>query len=137
MKELLTSIKRLTEAHQKQTYQACIELAREMFEKMFFKNISQLIHSFPKNHVTECQRLFWSGLKRAPEPIVFDYREPLHMEFIKSTADIFASVFGVKPETDLAIVAQMTQKVSFPKFKPVWYVRSNRPKHDSETEGSG
>jgi ubiquitin-activating enzyme E1 len=50
-----------------------------MFQDIFYNQISQLLHSFPSNHVTENGKLFWSGLKREPIPIKFDSRDPKHI----------------------------------------------------------
>ncbi len=54
------------------TLEECISWARLQFEDKFHNEIAQLLHSLPKDHVTSEGQLFWSGPKRAPDPLIFN-----------------------------------------------------------------
>jgi ubiquitin-activating enzyme E1 len=114
----LENVKKLIDVQQQHSYEACVEFARYTFQDIFYNQIAQLLHSFPLDHKTENGKLFWSGLKRAPEPIAFKSSDPLHIEFIQSTANILAHVFGLKPETNVAVVAKIADNIIVPEFQP-------------------
>ena len=54
------------------TFEECIAWARLQFEEKFHNEIAQLLHSLPKDHLTSEGQPFWSGPKRAPDPLVFN-----------------------------------------------------------------
>ena len=54
------------------SFDQCIVWARLRFEELFNNNIQQLLFNFPKDAVTSSGAPFWSGPKRAPEPLTFD-----------------------------------------------------------------
>lgn len=54
------------------TFEQCIVWARFQFEEKYANEIKQLLYSFPKDALTSSGQPFWSGPKRAPEPLVFD-----------------------------------------------------------------
>ena len=51
------------------------QIARLEFEDKFHNEIAQLLHSLPKDHVTSDGQPFWSGPKRAPDPLIFSVEE--------------------------------------------------------------
>lgn len=103
---------------QKNTYEACVELAKNVFEDIFYNQIAQLIHSFPLDHKIENGKLFWSGLKRAPAPIHFDSSDERHLEFLQATANIFAFIFNIPQEKDPRVVAKIADSIKTPEFQP-------------------
>ena len=114
----MEEVKKLILVQQKHSYEACIEVARNMFQDIFYNQIAQLLHSFPLEHKTEAGKLFWSGLKRPPVPVAFNSSDPKHLEFVQATANIFAHIFGLAPETNLAKIAKMSDNVIVPEFQP-------------------
>lgn len=54
------------------TFEECIVWARLQFERDYNNDIRQLLFSLPKDAVTSTGQPFWSGPKRAPEPLVFN-----------------------------------------------------------------
>lgn len=77
------------------SYNKCLKIAKETFHELFYTNISQLLHNFPRDHVTSSGALFWSGEKRPPTPITFDANDPLHMQFVLATAHVTAESLGI------------------------------------------
>lgn len=57
------------------SFDQCIVWARLRFEEYFNNNIQQLLFNFPKDAVTSSGATFWSGPKRAPEPLQFNVEE--------------------------------------------------------------
>lgn len=57
------------------TFEECIVWAMYQFQDKFHNEIAQLLYSLPKDHVTNDGQLFWSGPKRAPDPLVFSADE--------------------------------------------------------------
>ena len=54
------------------TFEECVVWARMQFEEKFSNEIRQLLFSLPKDAVTSSGQPFWSGPKRAPDPLTFD-----------------------------------------------------------------
>lgn len=54
------------------TFEECVIWARLQFEDKYNNTIRQLLFSLPKDAVTSTGQPFWSGPKRAPEPLSFN-----------------------------------------------------------------
>jgi ubiquitin-activating enzyme E1 len=54
------------------TFDECISWARLLFEDKYNNAIQQLLFSFPKDATTTTGQPFWSGPKRAPDPLTFN-----------------------------------------------------------------
>lgn len=54
------------------TIEECIVWARLQFEDKYNNSIRQLLYSLPKDALTSTGQPFWSGPKRAPDPLTFD-----------------------------------------------------------------
>lgn len=107
------------------SYTDCVVWARHKFQDLFVNKIKQLLHNFPLDKQVKSSGgsgpsvPFWSGAKKPPSPLVFDTEEPLHMEFIKTCANLRAGAFGLAIETDDAAVKAALSAVSVTEFKPV------------------
>ena len=74
----------------------CIVWARRQFESKFNNDIQQLLYNFPKDCTTSSGAPFWSGPKRAPDPLRFDNSNPTHMGFVVAAAHLHAFNYGIK-----------------------------------------
>ena len=54
------------------TFEECIIWVRLQFERDYNNDIRQLLFSLPKDAVTSTGQPFWSGPKRAPDPLTFN-----------------------------------------------------------------
>jgi ubiquitin-activating enzyme E1 len=54
------------------SFEECIIWARLQFEEKYNNSIRQLLFSLPKDSVTNTGQPFWSGPKRAPDPLSFN-----------------------------------------------------------------
>ncbi|GAA6062612.1 hypothetical protein JCM10212_002206 [Sporobolomyces blumeae] len=104
--------------HKPLGFDECIVWAREQFESEYVNEIKQLLYSLPKDLMTKEGTPFWSGPKRAPEPLKFDYNDPAHMEFIVAAANLHAFNYGLKGETDPKLFHQTLDTIQLPEFVP-------------------
>ncbi|KAG6331678.1 hypothetical protein ID866_7409 [Astraeus odoratus] len=100
------------------TFEECIVWARLQFEEKFNNAIRQLLHSLPKDHLTSTGQPFWSGPKRAPDPLAFDSSDPSHLAFIIAAANLHAYNYGLRGETDPNIFKKVADSVIVPEFTP-------------------
>eukprot|EP00040_Diaphanoeca_grandis_P004025 m.26770 g.26770 ORF g.26770 m.26770 type:complete len:1008 (+) comp15539_c0_seq2:94-3117(+) len=96
----------------------CIRWARTRFDEMFYETIAQLLYNFPADKLTTSGTPFWSGTKRCPKPVQFDASDETHMEFIVSTANLRAEVFGLSGERDPAAFVSVLEKIPACSFVP-------------------
>ncbi|KAJ6599342.1 ubiquitin activating enzyme [Mycena vulgaris] len=100
------------------TFEECITWARLQFEEKYGNEIKQLLFSLPKDGLTSTGQLFWSGPKRAPDPLVFNSNDPLHLQYIIAAANLHAFNYGLRGETDPAIFRKIADSVIVPEFTP-------------------
>lgn len=77
-----------------------------------------MLYNFPKDSVTSSGALFWSGPKRAPDPVLFDVDNKLHMEFILSAANLRAFNYGLPANRDAEYAKKVASNVIVPDFTP-------------------
>ncbi|KAJ7499196.1 ubiquitin activating enzyme [Mycena latifolia] len=100
------------------TFEECIIWARLQFEEKYGNEIKQLLFSLPKDSLTSTGQPFWSGPKRAPDPLVFNSNDPLHLQYIIAAANLHAFNYGLRGETDPAIFRKIADSVIVPEFTP-------------------
>jgi ubiquitin-activating enzyme E1 len=71
-KEQITQIVSFLVTDKPLTFEECIVWARLQFERDYNSDIRQLLFSLPKDATTSTGQPFWSGPKRAPDPLVFN-----------------------------------------------------------------
>lgn len=76
--------------------QDCLIWARMRFEDLFCHRIKQLLIAFPIDKVVDSGVPFWSGAKRPPKYVEFDVRDPLHVDFVVSSAKMRAEMFQLQ-----------------------------------------
>ncbi|KAF8665805.1 hypothetical protein AX16_000249 [Volvariella volvacea WC 439] len=100
------------------TFEECIVWARLQFERDYNNDIRQLLFSLPKDAVTSTGQPFWSGPKRAPDPLIFNPNDPLHLDYIIAAANLHAFNYGLRGETDPAVFRKVLETVIVPEFTP-------------------
>ncbi|GAA5933668.1 hypothetical protein JCM1841_005501, partial [Sporobolomyces salmonicolor] len=114
----LLKIKSYLVDHKPLGFDECIVWARQQFETEFSNEIKQLLYSLPKDLLTKEGTPFWSGPKRAPDPLKFDYNEPAHLEFIVAAANLHAYNYGLKGERDPQVFYRTLDAIQLPEFVP-------------------
>lgn len=89
----------------------CVEWARLHWEDQYANQIKQLLFNFPPDQVTSSGQPFWSGPKRCPEPLVFDFNDPMHLDYIYAGANLRAAVYGIPQVRDRQKIAELVQQV--------------------------
>lgn len=117
-RELVEQIVSYLVSNRPLTFEECILWARLQFEEKFNNAIRQLLHSLPKDHLTSTGQPFWSGPKRAPDPLAFDSSDPAHLAFIIAAANLHAYNYGLRGETDPNAFKKVADSIIVPEFTP-------------------
>ncbi|KAI5853989.1 hypothetical protein BZA05DRAFT_395332 [Tricharina praecox] len=132
-KRILQTIKDYLVSYKPITFEECIVWARKEFEEQYNNNIQQLLFTFPKDSVTSSGTPFWSGPKRAPNPLTFDVSNPEHMLFVKAAANLHAFNYGIKgTNIDDSTYRKVLDNMIIPEFTPSSSVRIQA--NDSEPD---
>jgi len=79
------------------TFAACLREAYLLFHRMYRDKTDSLISTYPQDAKDNQGNPFWSGTKRFPQSAHFNAEEPVHLEFVMSTANLLAVNFGLQP----------------------------------------
>lgn len=100
----------------------CVKFARWKFEKYFNHRAKQLLHIFPEDTKLKDGSAFWQSPKRPPKPVIFNLDDPIHFEFIKAGAKLYADIYRVNyssKEMEREHVANILKDQNIPEFRPV------------------
>lgn len=101
------------------SFEDCIIWARMQFEKQYNNAIQQLLYNFPRDSVTSSGTPFWSGPKRAPEPLRFDPSNESHWGFIVAGANLHAFNYGINTKgVDASTYQKVLDNMIIPDFSP-------------------
>lgn len=97
----------------------CIKWARLQFEKQYNNAIQQLLYNFPKDSTSSSGQPFWSGPKRAPDPLKFDPKNEYHWTFIVAGANLHAFNYGINTKgLDASLIEKVLENMIIPDFSP-------------------
>lgn len=87
------------------SFETCIQLAVDEFQRQHCIRIRDLQHSFPENATrrdpdTGVEEPFWSGTKRFPRAAVFDRTNPQHAAYAMACANLYAFMYKIPQVTD-------------------------------------
>ncbi|KAF7331853.1 Ubiquitin activating enzyme [Mycena kentingensis (nom. inval.)] len=119
------------------TFEECIVWARLQFEEKYVNEIKQLLFSLPKDSTTSSGQPFWSPPKRAPDALVFNSNDPLHLQYIVAAANLHAFNYGLRGETDPAIFRKVADSVIVPEFTPKSGVKIQVNENDPVAQAGG
>jgi len=89
----LNDINELVELKKTGDVQRVVKEARDIFNSNYDHSIRDLKALFPDNHMDSTGNPFWSGPKRAPQPVVFDSSDDVHLNFVWTCSNlIFANI---------------------------------------------
>lgn len=102
------------------SFDDCIVWARQQFEKEYNNAIQQLLYNFPKDSTTSSGAPFWSGPKRAPDPLKFDAANHTHLGFIIAAAHLHAFNYGIKSSSNIPDnhYIKVMDNMIIPEFSP-------------------
>ena len=97
----------------------CIKWARLQFEKQYNNAIQQLLYNFPKDSTSSSGQPFWSGPKRAPDPLKFDPNNEYHWNFVVAGANLHAFNYGINTKgLDASTINKVLDNMIIPDFSP-------------------
>lgn len=117
-KQTLDTLRDYLQTDKPTSFDDCIEWARTQFEKQYHNAISQLLFNFPKDSQTSSGQPFWSGPKRAPDPLKFDPNNNTHYTFVLAAANLHAFNYHIKPSSDRDHILSVLDHMIIPDFKP-------------------
>lgn len=117
-KEMLQTIQTYLGTERPLSFEQCIVWARHEFEKNFHNEIAQLLYNFPKDSTTSSGTPFWSGPKRAPNPLAFSTSNTEHLAFVVAAANLHAFNYGLKGPNDMSKYREVLDNIIVPEFIP-------------------
>lgn len=117
-KQTLETLRDYLQTEKPESFDDCIEWARLQFEKQYHNAIAQLLYNFPKDSKTSSGQPFWSGPKRAPDPLAFDTNNASHYDFIVAAANLRAFNYKIQPTSDRSYINSVLDRMVIPEFKP-------------------
>lgn len=102
------------------SFDDCIVWARQQFEKEYNNAIRQLLYNFPKDSTTSSGAPFWSGPKRAPDPLKFDATNRTHLGFVVAASHLHAFNYGIKSSRNIpdSHYLKVMDNMIIPEFSP-------------------
>ncbi|MCJ1470372.1 hypothetical protein MMC07_009017 [Pseudocyphellaria aurata] len=102
------------------SFEDCIVWARQQFEKEYNNAIQQLLYNFPKDSTTSTGAPFWSGPKRAPDPLKFDATNATHLGFVIAASHLHAFNYGIKSSSNIpeSQYIKVMDNMIIPEFSP-------------------
>ena len=117
-KQTLETLRDSLVTEKPESFNDCIEWGRTQFEKQYNNAIQQLLYNFPKDSKTSSGQPFWSGPKRAPDPLKFDANDSTHYTFVLAAANLHAFNYHIKPNSDRDYIVSVLDRMIVPDFKP-------------------
>ncbi|KXL43568.1 hypothetical protein M433DRAFT_3558 [Acidomyces richmondensis BFW] len=117
-KQTLETLRDYLQKEKPENFDDCIEWARLQFEREYNNAIQQLLYNFPKDSTTSSGQPFWSGPKRAPDPLKFDPENETHYAFVLAAANLRAFNYKIKPTSDREHILAVLDRMIIPDFKP-------------------
>jgi hypothetical protein len=97
----ITALTALKKSLEKQagspTVDDCVEMAIGVFYGLFRDKILDLIGLFPEDAKTKDGQPFWHGSKKFPTAAEYTPTDPVHFEFVRSAANMFACMLKIHP----------------------------------------
>lgn len=118
-RQTLETLKEFLVTDKPKTFDDCITWARMQFEKQYNNAIQQLLYNFPKDSKTSSGQAFWSGPKRAPDPLRFDANNPTHFSFVEAAAQLHAFNYKISASgANKEHIVKVLNTMHVPEFRP-------------------
>ncbi|KAL8212240.1 UNVERIFIED_CONTAM: hypothetical protein K2H54_041146, partial [Gekko kuhli] len=96
----------------------CVAWARRLWERLFSHDIQQLQYNFPPDYKTISGLPFWSGPKRCPEKLDFDFSNITHRTFLLAASHLFAQMHRLNVSENNAATSQILLDLHLLPFQP-------------------
>lgn len=98
-------------------YDDCIKWAFNFWHEQYRDQIKDLLTYFPPNKLTKEKCLFWSGTKRCPKYLDFDFKNDLHIDYVYFGANLWAYIFNIEKK-DRIYTQFCLSELEIPKYIP-------------------
>ena len=105
-------------------YKECIKIALEEYDEAYYSGIIRILNNNPPDSLNEDGTRFWSGNKRCPNPLPFDYDNELAFIFVESYAKILARAMSISPIDDKETIKNIIIEIISDNF----YVKNKHTK---------
>eukprot|EP01080_Neovahlkampfia_damariscottae_P007198 gene7198-11514_t len=118
------------------SFDECIEWARSKFEEIFIHLIKDILAKYPVDHKTESGGAFWSGNKKCPKILSFDFKEFSHKQFIYSASKLYSDVYQIEIPKDYneKKYEEICEKTKLPIYKMKKVVTGNEEEEEQQEE---
>lgn len=118
-KTTLTMLRDYLKNERALTFEDCVSWGRMLFEKEYNNAIQQLLFNFPKDSTNSSGQPFWSGPKRAPDPLKFDINNETHYQFLIAATNLHAFNYNINVRNKgRAAYAAALDSMIVPDFSP-------------------
>ena len=101
------------------SYDDCLEIAFNEYNKKFNNEIIQMITDHPPDSLNEDGSKFWNINKRIPIPLPFNTENDLIILYVKKYADILANSLSLPINKDNEYIKKKCLSFENPKFIPI------------------
>merc|ERR1719305_1942775 len=108
--DTMETVARLLVKERPSNFEDCVAWARLLWQELFHNQIAQLLHNFPPDQVTSTGSPFWSGPKKCPTALVWNFEE--------AAANLKAEIYGIEKNKDRSVIKAIIAKVNVPTFEP-------------------
>eukprot|EP00094_Tigriopus_californicus_P006202 TCALIF_05968-PA protein Name:"Similar to UBA6 Ubiquitin-like modifier-activating enzyme 6 (Homo sapiens)" AED:0.31 eAED:0.31 QI:0/0.66/0.4/0.9/0.55/0.7/10/0/684 len=108
-------VKKVLNEWQCTSWNDCVILARNKFEKYFNHKALQLLVNFPSDVGNSTDSNFWAYPKQEPRPVTFDPTKDSHLKFVTELAKAFARMMNIHPLEE-TIATDVLKKVQVRPF---------------------
>lgn len=129
----LREVKKLVELRKENKFEKCVEIALGIFNDYFDHEIRNLLLVFPHDAKDKSGQPFWSGPKRAPNPITFNPADATHMNFIISCANLIGFNLGLEPVRDVETIKKHLSTANVKAYEPK-KIKVLTPEEEKELE---
>lgn len=116
--EQLKQVEKYLVKERPRSFEECIAWARLQYEQDYVNEIKQLLFNLPKDQINSNGTPFWSGPKRAPDPLQFNIDNPLDLDYLIAAANLHAFNYGLKGERDPALFRRVVESMNVSEFVP-------------------
>lgn len=96
------------------TYNDCIRWGYDLWHELFRDQIMQLLHQFPEDHIiindNKEETRFWSGIKKCPKVLTFDFNNEAHVNFVIAASKLWAFSNNIESSDNYDIVQTFDPK---------------------------
>lgn len=101
--------------------ESCIKKSIGLFANLFSTRIQKLLSTFPADYITREGIPFWSPPKRPPIPVPFNINDKMHILFVESCTNLFATCFNIRHVTRNEVMLYLENLLNLCEPNPIHF----------------